>query len=405
MDLRDSPVGAGRAAVTQLRMSRNLDADGSIGTTGAVRVALAAVSTIADFSAPADKRQAAALELSFLASCRAEVREAVLSHAETLLDVLARDDTPPTVLSGAIMAMVQCANDDAQREKFTASVPSLAKLLTSSDPEVQAASALMLARLSGSERVQHEIAQSGAVDRLQRLEVGNSAYARDAARYAQWALRVPGGVELKPALVQARRTSRELETHTGWHIDQLAAGPANELAAELATAHKKIAELEKRLSGTVGSSEPPVPRAPSPSPAPPARGDTTGGWTAKGWLLSLAPEVSDVVASALGVSVDGADEFAALRSLSDETVAARLTEAGLPGLVPVITRGVGKLREQAAATGAELNSKFSDEQGTFELAFGSTDTFYGGLEVTPAPRGPQPIPTRRSSTLAHTRPR
>ena len=36
---------------------------------------------------------------------------------------------------------------------------------------------------------------------------------------------------------------------------------------------------------------------------------------------------------------------------------------------------------EAAATGAELNSKFSGEQGTFELAFGSTDTFYGGLEV------------------------
>ena len=166
---------------------------------------------------------------------------------------------------------------------------------------------------------------------------------------------------------------------------QLAAGPENELAAELAAAHKKIAKLEEQLSVTSASPAPPAPSAPSPSPAPPARGDTTGGWTAKGWLLSLAPEVSDVVAAALGVSVDGADEFAALRSLSDETVAARLTKAGLPGLVPVITRGVGKLHKQAAATGAELNSKFSGEQGTFELAFGSTDTFYGGLEVTLPP--------------------
>ena len=31
-------------------------------------------------------------------------------------------------------------------------------------------------------------------------------------------------------------------------------------------------------------------------------------------LLSLAPDVSDVVAAALGVAVDGADEFSALRS-------------------------------------------------------------------------------------------
>jgi hypothetical protein len=173
---------------------------------------------------------------------------------------------------------------------------------------------------------------------------------------------------------------------------KLATGPENEQAKELAAAHKKIAELEKQLSVTSASPVPPAPSAPSPSPAPPARGDTTGGWTAKGWLLSLAPEVSDVVAAALGVSVDGADEFAALRSLSDETVAARLAKPGLSGLIPVITRGVGKLREQAAATGAELNSKFSGEQGTFELAFGSTDTFYGGLEVT-AP--PDPIRAKR----------
>ena len=135
--------------------------------------------------------------------------------------------------------------------------------------------------------------------------------------------------------------------------------------------------------------------------APPTAGGTTGGWTTKGFVLSLAPEVSDVVASALRVAVDGADDFAALRSLSDETIAARLTEAGLSGLIPTITKGVGKLREQAAATGAELNSKFSGEEGTFELAFGSTDTFYGGLEVTPAPRSPPPTP--RSSPLAHTR--
>ena len=190
------------------------------------------------------------------------------------------------------------------------------------------------------------------------------------------------------------------------------------LAAELAAAHQRIAELEKQLGVTSassttpssmasGSSAPPVPTSPSPSPAPepapPATGDTAGGWTAKGWLLSLAPEVSDVVASALRVRADGVDEFAALRSLSDADIGARLKEGGLSGLIPVVTAGVGQLRQQAAATGAELNSKFSGEQGTFELAFGSTDTFYGGLEVTPAPRSPPPTP--RSSTLAHTRPR
>ena len=123
------------------------------------------------------------------------------------------------------------------------------------------------------------------------------------------------------------------------------------------------------------------------APALPKLTESTGGcWTSKGWLLSLAPEMCDVVATALGVSAEGADEFSALRSLSDEIIAARLTEAGLSGLVPVIAVQAAELRQQAAATGAELNSKFSSEQGTFELAVGRTDAFYGGLEVRPGSR-------------------
>ena len=39
------------------------------------------------------------------------------------------------------------------------------------------------------------------------------------------------------------------------------------------------------------------------------------------------------------------------------------------------------LRGQAATSGAELNEKFRSEEGTFQLAFGSLETFYGGLEV------------------------
>jgi hypothetical protein len=81
-------------------------------------------------------------------------------------------------------------------------------------------------------------------------------------------------------------------------------------------------------------------------------------------LLSLAPDVSDVVAAALGVAVDGADEFSALRSLSDETIAARLTEAGLSGLIPVITKGVGKLAVSAAATSLEAAQASQPQQPT-----------------------------------------
>ena len=100
----------------------------------------------------------------------------------------------------------------------------------------------------------------------------------------------------------------------------------------------------------------------SPSYAPPTAGGTTGGWTTKGFVLSLAPEVSEVVAAALGVSVDGADEFSALRSLSDETIAARLTEAGLSGLIPVITKNVGKLREQQQPDEQEQQEQQEEQQ-------------------------------------------
>ena len=44
-----------------------------------------------------------------------------------------------------------------------------------------------------------------------------------------------------------------------------------------------------------------------PNGAPPTADGTTGGWTTKGFVLSLAAEVSDVVASALRVSVDPAN--------------------------------------------------------------------------------------------------
>ena len=113
--------------------------------------------------------------------------------------------------------------------------------------------------------------------------------------------------------------------------------------------------------------------------------DGTSGWTAKGWLLSLAPDMNGVIATALRATASGSnDEFAMLRNLSPADLEARLEAAGLSGLAPVISQHAARLREQAAATGAELNDKFSGEEGTFQLAFGSLETFYGGLEVISA---------------------
>ena len=108
--------------------------------------------------------------------------------------------------------------------------------------------------------------------------------------------------------------------------------------------------------------------------------ESSSKWTTKGWVLSLCPALSDVVATALAVTGE-ADEFAALRSLCQQDIEARLMTAGLSGLAPIISEHLVRLRAQAAATGA----KFSDEEGTFELAFGSTESFYGGLEAMIGP--------------------
>ena len=108
--------------------------------------------------------------------------------------------------------------------------------------------------------------------------------------------------------------------------------------------------------------------------------EATEQWTAKAWLLSIASEVSEVIAAALG-----ANELASLRSLSRVDLEAQLKTAGLSGLTAVITAHAEQLSKQTAATGAELNEKFESEEGNFQLAFGSLESFYGGLEAMLGP--------------------
>ena len=131
-----------------------------------------------------------------------------------------------------------------------------------------------------------------------------------------------------------------------------------------------------------------------PAIRPTASPDAGGAWTALGWILSLAPDMGETIAGKLLPS--GADdEFSVLRGLSDAEFAARLGAAGLSGLVPVVTKHAALLRGQEAATGAELNHKFSSEQGTFQLAFGSLETFYQGLGT------PQVALTSHVFSVAH----
>ena len=58
----------------------------------------------------------------------------------------------------------------------------------------------------------------------------------------------------------------------------------------------------------------------------------------------------------------------------------RLEDSGLAGLAVPIWAAVTALRAQGAVSGAALNAKFATEDGAFEMAFGSLERFYSGLE-------------------------
>ena len=107
-----------------------------------------------------------------------------------------------------------------------------------------------------------------------------------------------------------------------------------------------------------------------------------GAWTAEKWVASLG--LHDLIASALcppSDERDGSSPFEHCKALSREAIESRLKTARLEGLLEPILAGVGTLNNQVAATGSDLNNKFHME-GTvqFEMAFGSLDLFFGGLE-------------------------
>ena len=102
-----------------------------------------------------------------------------------------------------------------------------------------------------------------------------------------------------------------------------------------------------------------------------------GGWTVEKWTESL--DLHTLIASALNVPDDSPYEYT--KKLSKEQITERLRHPALvDALIDEIVRGVSKLEQQAAATGADLNKKFHMDGGGFEMAFGSLDQFFRGLE-------------------------
>ena len=100
-------------------------------------------------------------------------------------------------------------------------------------------------------------------------------------------------------------------------------------------------------------------------------------WGTTGWLRSLS--IPEVVADALEEPL-GADPYTYLTSLTFADLSDKLAAAQLQGLTDHIWSSLQKLKEQKASTGAALSSKFANEGGTFQMAFGSLSMFFGGLE-------------------------
>jgi hypothetical protein len=120
---------------------------------------------------------------------------------------------------------------------------------------------------------------------------------------------------------------------------------------------------------------------PSPDSLPDASQESHE-WCPSDWLqsLDLHEHVVSELSQLLRGGVSGGSSFNAVCTLSKDVLQRQLAASGLSGLMEPIWNGVEKLRRQGAATGHALNAKFAADGGTFELATGSLDQFFDGLE-------------------------
>jgi hypothetical protein len=102
-----------------------------------------------------------------------------------------------------------------------------------------------------------------------------------------------------------------------------------------------------------------------------------GAWTLVAWLRSL--DLASIATTAFAPPTAQHDEFSYVRALSDTEAEAKLSAAGLQGLVPVVVAALARLREQNVATGSELNSKFAAD-GSIAMKYGEMDVFEAGIE-------------------------
>ena len=98
-------------------------------------------------------------------------------------------------------------------------------------------------------------------------------------------------------------------------------------------------------------------------------------------LLAGALDYHEEDGAAAGSAEQRPSAYAHAKGLTREDVTARLkSDDVIDALIDAVCHGLTDLQTQVAATGADLNVKFHLEGGQYEMAFGSLDQFYGGLE-------------------------
>ena len=112
-----------------------------------------------------------------------------------------------------------------------------------------------------------------------------------------------------------------------------------------------------------------------------ARKPASDDWL-HGWLASL--HLHRAVAPVL----PGEGSFDAIKALTRSELHEVLKSAGLEGLLDSLWMGIQELRQQSAATGSQLNSKFAASDGTFTLSYGGLNTFFHGLDGLVGPPNP-----------------
>ena len=103
----------------------------------------------------------------------------------------------------------------------------------------------------------------------------------------------------------------------------------------------------------------------------------------KGSLPATAGSLAlhEHLATALEPPADVADAFEYARAELQTVLDDKLKASKLEGLVGPIRQGIARLKEQRAASGAELASKFNSEgEAAFELSYAALDTYYRGLD-------------------------